>query len=298
MEECLLICGPDWITLEWNCEYYRSIIIDGHDWFQRVWTMQELLLARRAQIIVGHASIEYYTYTYLNRFLLESEQTMALYTAFKRSLKLKPERAQGPNVAALLKIITVTISRRCHDPRDKLYGSLSVLNEIGFDLAKPDYGKTAKEICEEFIISVIQHTQALSILFHVCMIGRMTEWPSWVPDITRDGLEHGGELLEWGQSPHAFRSVLGNMYFQHQPGRIVLKGKIIGKMEWVLKAPLREGNIRYVWDACDWLLRWIRSVKGANDHATACEFHSNSRPEHHIQLGIQWRRTINLPMAL
>src|SRR5215469_7989141 len=40
-------------------------------------------------------------------------------------------------------------------------------------------------------------------------------------------------------------------------------------MEWVLKAPLREGNIRYVWDACDWLLRWIRSVKGANDHSTA-----------------------------
>jgi len=219
--------------------------------------MQELLLARRAQIIVGHSSIEYYTYNYLNGFSLGPEQTMALYTAFKRHSKLKPEPVQGPNVTALLQVITATISRRCHDPRDKLYGSLSVLKEIGLDLAKPDYSKTAKEICEEFIISIIRQTQSLSILFHVCMIGRMAEWPSWVPDITRDGLEHGVELIKWGQSPHLFGSDFGNMYFQHQPGRIVLKGKIIGEMIWVRKAPLREGTIRYVWEACDWLLNWI-----------------------------------------
>ncbi|KAF4974162.1 hypothetical protein FZEAL_8900 [Fusarium zealandicum] len=179
-----------------------------NDWYTRIWTLQEALLAKSLVYICGSFvfhkdEIDCVLYSFFDHFVLKkcchatsiegearagnlrvdlyrSLQTVAILVEFQR----------GTGSSPFLDIASAFRYRLATNPRDKVYGVLGLANDISPNII--DYNLS---ITETYLLTTISHMEStgnLDVLSHVLPrsegglmypLGRIKyDLPTWVPD--------------------------------------------------------------------------------------------------------------------
>ena len=148
-------------------------------YFSRVWVIQELLLSRQTVIRIG--DVEFWTDS--TPWGTPSEQMPNLESMQAPWVRFLAQKAFA--TTDILDVLRTTASSRASDPRDKIFGLLSLvrLNDAERRLWQPDYSIPPAHVFTGFFAHCIVNLENLSFLFFAAGIhSAPSSSPSWVPD--------------------------------------------------------------------------------------------------------------------
>lgn len=165
-------------------------------WWQRVWTLQEHVLARQCEVYHGRQSISISSLqpnplTATIEFLTNGDGSYN--HSARHNIRVLCQRynaiQQGCPESYLLNLdsvaklsLEVAFLLESKHPIDKVYGLYSILTiYCNLPLPAPDYSKTAEDVYEELIWSWIKARGDLSILKLATRPVCVHRLPSWVP---------------------------------------------------------------------------------------------------------------------
>ena len=178
--------------------WYRLFVLLRRSWFERLWVYQEATLARDIEVQCGHCTVHWGDFVVAllvigasirtgNFFGNDEEKFMQLYVH---------------NLAALGFVTTVSMRRKdplllvrdaqslkCLDPRDILFGMLSVMQKPDRQDIKVDYSKSVEQTYTDWARNRIQRTSRLDV-FSLCRDSHNRGLPSWVPDLKASPEHH------------------------------------------------------------------------------------------------------------
>jgi hypothetical protein len=168
--------------------------------FRRTWIVQELILAREVRIMINEqeypfdmdSSIGFREFLGMHnqrslspvhgRYLgSESDDIMALLRA-----RFIHRHMPGSSVRALLGVT---------DPRDKVYGILSIANDTKKLSILPDYSASTTACYVDTARKIITTTQSLDILLCKETLRQIDSLPTWAPDWSCSVLEKFGNYI-------------------------------------------------------------------------------------------------------
>ncbi|KAK4445456.1 heterokaryon incompatibility protein-domain-containing protein [Podospora aff. communis PSN243] len=154
-------------------------------WFQRLWVVQEVQLARHATVVCGNDTIDWVTFWQAAPFLVFHCSRHVVPNAPTKEAIARPlvlglsysTRAVSATLNALAR------HRQCTDPRDAIFGLLGLLPER-FRLAiRPRYDTPIAQVYKEAMLAHINHVQRLELLVYCSLnLSKPRDKPSWVPD--------------------------------------------------------------------------------------------------------------------
>jgi hypothetical protein len=178
----------------------------GRQWFNRMWTLQEIALANSntAMVICGRHQIGWKAlqsaasnirnldldarnlvnntmnmclklHLYLTCIRNNRHDLLSRLVAPGRPGK-KPTQPQASDIFADCR------NRDCRDPRDKAFSLHGICSALEIELPMPTYEKSTAQVFTEVAKAIIVHDDSLNILFHVNTPRRDAGLPSWVPD--------------------------------------------------------------------------------------------------------------------
>ncbi|KAH8591386.1 hypothetical protein B0O99DRAFT_632560 [Bisporella sp. PMI_857] len=203
-----------------TCSYEDLDLFFGHPWFRRVWVIQEVARCQNVQMMSDRFQYSWdlvalATYwlslVYIDKKNLYSDfQNIEgiVNTIFMRSKSSKS--SERTNFVGFLDRVR---SFDATDPRDKVYGVLSWLNDFPPKLSSmflpalyPDYTKSTLAVYTLVAIRSIELSQDLDILshgFHGSSLEEDINIPSWVPQWNRG--RRASFLLYYGLALDASR---------------------------------------------------------------------------------------------
>jgi hypothetical protein len=176
----------------------------SRDWFTRVWTYQELVLAKEVWVQCGRRRVKWDslftvlpTNLYRTQQLLmkdhepragETEVGMEMLLGMQRTrLKLRLGVLTGGNSdpESLLQILLARRGFGVTDLRDMIYGHLALaIIDPSSEVIEIDYEKTVIEVFGDTTSDILR-TEGHKVFFHAELMepeGRMKDLPSWIPD--------------------------------------------------------------------------------------------------------------------
>ncbi|PVH83087.1 hypothetical protein DL98DRAFT_120388 [Cadophora sp. DSE1049] len=163
-----------------------------HDWWERIWVVQEVAVAKRIDIFCGSSTIpwgwfrDFITQRHVQP---EPEDTFghAMFKFLSRGLSVlqtSPVLEYG-----LLDLAHEFRSRHASNPRDKLYALLGLLSNSEDRGVIPDYTKAVDDVYMDFVKSHIAQYNSLAILsFAEYRDPQPVSLPSWCPNWTVQSL--------------------------------------------------------------------------------------------------------------
>lgn len=205
--EVLNDIGQD-VTMDWNLLLYRvdpcsSLYSRGLDlsppqwlsimnllsrsWFDRLWVVQEICLARKwVRMVCGFKIIPFVTFGNAIAYLEVNYNRM---TGRERETLLGIERLFALKARGGFRLESVledTRHRDCKDKKDRVYAVLSLLPETKKVGILPDYTISARDVFENVILQQLKHRNTLRMLCYCSIKYRSMDIPSWVPDWSID----------------------------------------------------------------------------------------------------------------
>ncbi|KAK3321425.1 heterokaryon incompatibility protein-domain-containing protein [Cercophora scortea] len=214
MREFNLIMGMD----EEIYEAFEVCLL-SNIWFDRVWTIQEQVLARSATVVCGNDSIPWQI---LEKFVessimmrleqlekekenrrneqqLEEEEqekkkaeqqnrsvTRRSIKTMRRSFLVGSAQNTSWNHTPAEDVLWAATQHDATDPKDKIYGVYSLLQHFGYAYPAPDYSKDVAQIYTETVLTTMQQQRSLQILELLYSSNpTFVGLPSWVPDWSR-----------------------------------------------------------------------------------------------------------------
>jgi hypothetical protein len=191
--------------------------IFGRPWFRRVWTFQEVVLARRAEIICGPDRITWDQFSMAAHILQRKDAStgfsayngglfsgMQQIRALRERLGLEPparplsyampvghplrpsngfalsdKRTSQFGIGVALFLTATNLSK---EVKDKVYGIYAIYQKVGIKLPPPNYKKSLQELVIETSTALVMHEQSFELLYYVGATRVMPDLPSWVPD--------------------------------------------------------------------------------------------------------------------
>ena len=174
----------------------------AHPWFQRVWVVQEVVLAQRAVALIGNWEIEWSALGQVARWFQRKGYELPLRSEFRPT----DEKDMLPvtNAASvwriceardsgipLLDLLKTSRDRLATQPADKLYATYGLAKElqaIGSGqlnaLLEPDYTRPVVEVYRDAAVYLIIEYGNLDVLSHAggTDVSNSLIWPSWVPN--------------------------------------------------------------------------------------------------------------------
>jgi hypothetical protein len=193
--------------------------VSDRSWFQRIWTLQEIVLARKAVVICGARSISWDSLALLADTITEGDasagfteypgdsfQRVRVVSALRSLLKIGPRKAAlsyrlpkehpfGSMTVRLPPSDTLPILGiashyflasllETAKSQDKVYGLYAILQQYGVKLPAPDYSKASSTIYHETARALIECDSSLELLYYATIQRVLRDLPSWVPDPT------------------------------------------------------------------------------------------------------------------
>ena len=167
-------------------------------WFKRLWVVQEVFFASKANVVCGRAEIPWKSFEGAGQALVECVKVPSgcpltmiplaspMLSSNVTGVSLK--RAIRTNIVSML---VCTSELEAKDPRDRLFAIRSLLGQDAVDI-DVDYSKTAEEVYTDWARKRIKRLGHLDILSLCVDSGRTPyigeeELPSWVPDLRNLG---------------------------------------------------------------------------------------------------------------
>jgi len=183
--------SPDSSTeLHWfdpNCElpydeetWLALTAFFSRPWFCRLWVFQEIQLANKnALVLCGHDEILWY---HLRRAILMMYQKIGIPQELKGPLQIANRTARRGIGASLEELLATSAERQCTDPRDKLYGILSIAPPLFASRIQPNYSLSATEVYKDAFLTHLHLVNRLDVLRLCKLEGNQDKGPSWLPN--------------------------------------------------------------------------------------------------------------------
>ncbi|KAJ8108979.1 hypothetical protein OPT61_g7794 [Boeremia exigua] len=148
-------------------------------WWTRVWTVQEFVLAPRAEFLVGCGTLDS---DVLRRFMEQWQSHMdccMMYTGLNSTSPLicglqklfrliQVTDALQIGKIGFLEIVSMFRPRKCWKPVDKLYGMLGMAHDsLRTSLISVDYSRSPKEVFKDYVVKTIRLSESLDCLSFV-----------------------------------------------------------------------------------------------------------------------------------
>ncbi|KAK2748256.1 heterokaryon incompatibility protein [Colletotrichum kahawae] len=206
-----------------NAEAVREIIegVLGRPWFERMWTLQELLLATHATILCGEQVIAWDTFcqslelmeatfslsskgvrNFVNCFYAYSDfQDTSGGTNGQTIQRGQSEVAERNEEGKLSSLVQHARIRHATNPKDKIFGLFGISQRLRQPFPNPDYTQSVARVYTEATMAIIRHENTLWPLDNVWSGNRQSGLPSWVPDWSDDYRWFDDVLIELGGVP-------------------------------------------------------------------------------------------------
>ncbi|KAH8784347.1 heterokaryon incompatibility protein-domain-containing protein [Hyaloscypha finlandica] len=164
-----------------------KVLFSDTQYFDRMWTLQELCVANRGLVQVLEVDLEdlllvfYYLQRTFNIRHLSFEKITTLF-----EINSKFNNGQRLPLKVLL---ALSAGRKSENPRDRIYGLHGLMKDEQNPLLKPDYMKPVAEVYANVARHIISTGESLDVICGHQLRGRLPELPSWVPDFRHFGLE-------------------------------------------------------------------------------------------------------------
>ncbi|KAI0436992.1 heterokaryon incompatibility protein-domain-containing protein [Xylaria telfairii] len=160
-------------------------------WFERVWTLQEIVLAKSARITCGIFSIDAHVFYQIVQFLDRSSfarRWIHLEGGYLQSLRVATLRRRfqtGLVNADIFELLQNARDRNSSDPRDKVIGMFGLCPSARDALSGVGYDLSAEDIYTMVATHVLQSRNPFRI-FAACSPTAKSQFvttlPCWVPD--------------------------------------------------------------------------------------------------------------------
>ena len=166
-------------------------------WFERTWTVQEIVLARHAWFLTGMQALDWDLIacawrnwvTHLNSCCVECimslpfEDFRILQRIAKNVVDLIGARNRLRQGQHLIQPLLRLRRRESIDARDKIYGLLGLQSGQHKMCLTPDYSMSVAEVYTQFAFELIRN-QGWLVPLHLDLDQKLVGLPSWVPDWT------------------------------------------------------------------------------------------------------------------
>lgn len=177
-------------TLPYTDEVWASIhSLLGRPYFQRLWIVQEVLLAKTSTIVAcGHDQVHWYHFLRAIVCLVTKD---SLSPSIRRRLDTVRVLTWNYRDFSIPFVLNLVRTRQCYNQSDKIYGVLGITPPSFTALIKPDYtGRvSAATVYQEAFLAHMRLDNRATLL-QDCELtqGGVTNLPSWVPNwsIQRD----------------------------------------------------------------------------------------------------------------
>ncbi|KAK0740349.1 hypothetical protein B0T18DRAFT_431685 [Schizothecium vesticola] len=178
-----------------------------NDWFQRIWTIQEMLLAPTTVFMLGRTECPasaLYTYVLFAESLMDSDTRERMQFRM-RSIVLEEVAKTGPRA---------------------VYGMLGMLKAfvpLEVHLPSVDYAKSLQDVFEEFAYHMMR-TMGTLLPLEMILHASAEDLPSWVPDL-RDASAVAWTPFRTGLKRYVWYN--NEMYLpgEWQPGRLDVRAR-------------------------------------------------------------------------
>lgn len=208
---CPAVRPPDTATGNWPATLAALRPLMTAAWFTRTWTVQEIVLARRATALYGAHRIPWALLEdawsqfahHLNGCCSECivalpwGQVQELSRSARAVVELLSAKGWRRSRQGMLLALLAFKRRRTSDPRDRLYGLLGLQGQEEEEAAadaegqsrrvrmQPDYTLSLAETFVRFAHELIRSSGGRLIPLQLDLTHRLPGLPSWVPDWTR-----------------------------------------------------------------------------------------------------------------
>jgi hypothetical protein len=166
---------------------YLNAIFDAQ-WFHRVWTIQEMIVAEKVEVVFGDQACSWEHFFYAAYCMGNSLLPMAP-VQWQHTMWLDFNRIhfRDEGSLSLLMLLNECHQRRATDQHDRVYALLGlVANQADIynegSLLKPDYGLPVDEVYRRVAVHFLMVQQQPDILRAVYPTRVHEKLPSWVPD--------------------------------------------------------------------------------------------------------------------
>ncbi|KAL8830970.1 MAG: hypothetical protein Q9170_005494 [Blastenia crenularia] len=192
------------------------LTIFSRPWFQRLWVVQEVLLAEQAHLFCGAYHVDFDTIKSLVALYIEkhgifdmegslqdrlnsdiSQVINQFFHEYLGTISDIQHHQDNKNLAVLL--INKCRKLRCKEPRDKIYGLLHLMRME--DAIEVNYDRPLLDVYRDAALIYIQRTEGPLILLDAFRrdFSQLTvDWPSWVPDWRRLPIAKSRTSGDWG----------------------------------------------------------------------------------------------------
>ncbi|RDW81907.1 hypothetical protein BP6252_03019 [Coleophoma cylindrospora] len=163
-----------------------KLLIDGPDWFERIWVIQEAGMALGIRIRHGKYDLSWLDFLYAVHYLHYSCNIHIPNIRKITSIELIRLAWGNHKRQALRDLVVECRYRHSSDPRDKIYALQGLMGDPLTPYLEPDYHKPISEVFSNTALHIITQDSSLN---HIC--GQQAEkrragLPSWVPDYELD----------------------------------------------------------------------------------------------------------------
>ena len=158
-------------------------------WFKRMWTLQEVILARECMVQCGSATLPWDILCGLDGYFMSAgkETRVDGPAQIHRELDRRLSHARGQSYNAdqdvrISSLLRSTQGKEVTDPRDRIYALYGIFNSFGVNLPPPDYSKDIVQVFRETTVKAIAEDKSLTVLYHARGASQKLDLPSWVPD--------------------------------------------------------------------------------------------------------------------
>ncbi|KAK5115419.1 hypothetical protein LTR85_009879 [Meristemomyces frigidus] len=217
-------------------------------WFQRMWMLQELVMARSATFLCGESEISWAKLSLALGALVVYDQSpeltgmneanyaprLKLYQDLRTQVHQHMSPIRTDFVGFTMSwVLTLGRPLQCSKPKDKMYGLHGYLRALGFmDLPRVDYGKSVPEVFTEYTRAAMLHDLSAELLYEVGSAkdappafespGGIARLPSWVADWS------SSRCCAQVNHEHFAASGASQLTFEFPgPGRLRLSGVVI-----------------------------------------------------------------------
>ena len=174
-----------------NCANISRLL--RRKWFERVWVIQEVVLARKATVVCGYRSIPWSTLVAASKGMVNAElMTMVSPSCpffsligqhrISRIEDCVHKRQIFPLLEATQASKFPSMAIHATDARDKLYGLLGLMSLEDKQDVEVDYSLSVVDVYKSWVQKRLLRTGQLDVLTLCANTGRRG-FPSWVPDL-------------------------------------------------------------------------------------------------------------------
>ncbi|RGP58944.1 hypothetical protein FSPOR_11653 [Fusarium sporotrichioides] len=249
-------------------------LISRNEWFSRMWTIQEHLLAKHSVLISGHASCSWTAFSSYWMWSIRRIQSLkdeslpaslriAIWIAFKNAAAARTgQTITSAPFNIFSGFIECARTHRSRDPRDKVFAFLPLIYKLepGIKRLPINYTLSPGRIFEDFARYTIKLSSSLKYLESLPPLKGRSSLPSWVMDVQ---IPAKFPMRRWAESQLRAKATGSSkvdldLLKTSRPRELSLRGSSISHITTL--STLGPMEAQHPDELKEWFFGWIRHI--------------------------------------